>query len=190
MKTLQEFDAVLAECRALFEAKTRDYGTSWRIFRLPSLTDQLYIKACRIRHIETSGIHKVEEGARPEFIGLINYSIMALIQLELGVPSEDSLDAPVNMPLEDSLAAFDRQVAINKDLLAFKNHDYGEAWREMRPSSLTDMILVKLLRNKQIENNGGKATVSEGVEGGYRDIINYAVFALIQHDQHDQHDQQ
>jgi len=184
MKTLQEYDAILAECRDLFEAKTRDYGTSWRIFRLSSLTDQLYIKACRIRNIETSGIHKVEEGVRPEFIGLINYSIMALIQLEWGVPSEDSLENPVNMPPEDSLLEFDRQVSINKSLLANKNHDYGEAWRDMRPASLTDMILVKLLRIKQIEDNGGKATVSEGAEGGYRDIINYAVFALIQHDQH------
>jgi hypothetical protein len=184
MKTLLEFDAVLAECRALFEAKTRDYGTSWRIFRLPSLTDQLYIKACRIRNIESSGTQMVEEGVRPEFMGLINYSIMALIQLELGIPPVVSTDTPVNMDLQVALEQFDHQAAANRFLLSNKNHDYGEAWREMRPSSLTDMILVKLLRIKQIEDNGGKTEVSEGVEGGFRDIINYAVFALIQHDAH------
>jgi hypothetical protein len=183
MKTLLEFDAVLAECRDLFEAKTRDYGTSWRIFRLPSLTDQLYIKACRIRNIESSGTHKVEEGVRPEFIGLINYSIMALIQLEMGVPAGAALENPVNMPLHLALEQFDLHAAANRALLANKNHDYGEAWREMRPSSLTDMILVKLMRIKQIEDNNGQAMVSEGVEGGYRDIINYAVFALIRHDE-------
>lgn len=183
MKTLLEYDAILAECRDLFEAKTRDYGTSWRINRLPSFTDQLYIKACRIRNIESSGTHKVEEGVRPEFIGLINYSIMTLIQVDLGVPSEDFLDSPSNLALQDTLHQFDLQVAANRSLLANKNHDYGEAWREMRPSSLTDMILVKLLRIKQIEDNGGQAMVSEGVEGGYRDIINYAVFALIRHDE-------
>ncbi len=184
MKTLLEFDAVLAECRSLFKAKTRDYGTSWRIFRLPSLTDQLYIKACRIRNIESSGIHKVEEGVRPELIGLINYSIMALIQLEMGVPAGASLDKPEIMPLHQALKHFDRHTAANRALLANKNHDYGEAWREMRPSSLTDMIMVKLMRIKQIEDNDGQALVSEGVEGGYRDIINYAVFALIRNDGH------
>ncbi|NBW32714.1 MAG: DUF1599 domain-containing protein [Cytophagia bacterium] len=176
MQTLNAFDNVLLECRSLFEAKTRDYGTSWRVFRLPSLTDQLYIKACRIRNIEQKGYHRVSEGVRPEWMALVNYAIMALIQLELGECSEEPLS------IERALGYYDQQVTINRDLLANKNHDYGEAWREMRPTSLTDMVLVKLLRIKQIESNRGQAEVSEGVEGGYRDILNYAVFALIRQD--------
>ena len=176
MQTLTAFDNVLLECRSLFEAKTRDYGTSWRVLRLPSLTDQLYIKACRIRNIEQKGYHRVSEGVRPEWVAMINYAIMALIQLELGECSEEALS------LDKALGYYDQQVAHNRDLLANKNHDYGEAWREMRPTSLTDMVLVKLLRIKQIESNRGQAEVSEGVEGGYRDILNYAVFALIRLD--------
>jgi hypothetical protein len=180
MQTLIEYDRVLLECRALFEAKTRDYGTSWRVFRLPSLTDQLYIKACRIRNIEQNGFHLVHEGVRPEWQALINYAIMALIQKELGECAEDSLS------LDQALAHFDEQAALNRQLLANKNHDYGEAWRAMRTTSLTDMVLVKLLRIKQIEGNRGEALVSEGVEGGYRDILNYAVFALIRLDHADE----
>jgi len=180
MQTLIEFDRVILECRALFEAKTRDYGTSWRVFRLPSLTDQLYIKACRIRNIEQNGFHLVAEGVRPEWQALINYAIMALIQQELGECAEDSCS------LEQAITHFDQQVARNRQLLANKNHDYGEAWRAMRTTSLTDMVLVKLLRIKQIEENRGEALVSEGVEGGYRDILNYAVFAIIRLDNPDQ----
>jgi hypothetical protein len=172
-QTLLQFDTVLSECRAVFAAKTLDYGTSWRVFRMPSLTDQMYIKACRIRNLEQNEVRRVDEGIRPELVGLINYALMSLIQMELGEAGEEAL------PLEEALRLYDRHAGLNRILLSDKNHDYGEAWREMRRSSLTDMILVKLLRIKQIEDNHGLAKVSEGVEGGYRDILNYAAFALI-----------
>lgn len=152
----------------------KDYGFAWRILRTPSLTDQIYIKANRIRSIESKGESKVNEGNVPEFIGIINYSIMALVQLELGVAEEDDMDEQRGMEL------YDKYSGEAKRLMLDKNHDYDEAWRNMRISSLTDIILMKLLRVKQIEDNDGMTIVSEGLDANYFDIINYAVFALIQ----------
>lgn len=172
-QTATAYDQILAHCRDLFEKKTRDYGTAWRILRTPSLTDQIYIKAARIRSIEEKGTQKVADNVRDEYIGMINYCIMALVQLELPA------DAPTELAVATALAAYDKQRDITRALLLDKNHDYGEAWREMRLSSLTDLILMKLLRIKQIEDNAGQTLVSEGVDAGYRDIINYSVFALI-----------
>lgn len=163
----------MAQCRELFEKKTRDYGTAWRILRTPSLTDQIYIKAARIRSIEDKGVQKVADDIRGEYVGMINYCIMALIQLEM--PE----NAPSDLALEEALKAYDQQRDLTRSLLLDKNHDYGEAWRDMRVCSFTDLILMKLLRIKQIEDNAGKTLVSEGVDAGYRDIINYSVFALI-----------
>ncbi len=151
----------------------KDYGSAWRILRLPSLTDQIYIKAQRIRSLQQNDVRKVDEDETGEFIGIINYSIMALIQLDLGVVEQPDLD------LENATKLFDEKVLLTKTLMENKNHDYGEAWREMRVSSLTDLILQKLLRVKQIEDNEGKTLVSEGIDANYQDMINYAVFALI-----------
>lgn len=162
-------------CRSVFTNKMNDYGTAWRILRPESLTDQIYIKASRIRSIEEKGISKVNEGIRPEFIGIVNYAIMGLIQLELG-PSELELDE------EKTLEYYNKYIQTAKSLMQDKNHDYGEAWRKMRVSSYTDLILMKLKRTKQIENNEGKTTVSEGIDANYLDMINYAVFALIKID--------
>jgi hypothetical protein len=150
-----------------------DYGCAWRILRLPSLTDQIYIKAQRIRGLQENEVQKVDEGERSEFMGIINYSLMALIQLELGVADEPDLND------EKALKLYDKHVAETKGLMENKNHDYGEAWREMRVSSLTDLILQKLLRVKQIEDNKGKTLVSEGIDANYQDMVNYAVFAMI-----------
>jgi len=172
-KTSEQYDAVIKQCRDLFINKMTDYGSAWRILRLPSLTDQIFIKAQRIRQLQENEIKKVDEDEIPEFIGIINYSIMALIQLEKGVADEPDLD------LEESIELYDKNIAITKSLMEDKNHDYGEAWREMRISSLTDLILQKLLRVKQIEDNLGKTIVSEGIDANYQDMINYAVFALI-----------
>lgn len=175
-QTQQEFQEIIERCRSLFLAKTKDYGTAWRILRPRSITDQLYIKATRIRSIEEKGTQKVGDSIDSEFIGLVNYSILALIQLEM--PE----DAPLELPVDVVARQYDEQVAENIRLLQAKNHDYGEAWRWMRVSSMTDLILQKLLRIKQIEDNDGNTTVSEGLEANYRDIINYAVFALIKSD--------
>lgn len=172
-QTSSLFDEVISNCRELFSKKTKDYGTAWRILRLPSLTDQIFIKAQRIRSLQELSTRKVEEGERSEFIGIINYSIMALIQLELGVAELPDLTE------EEALNHYDSQVSITKSLMEDKNHDYGEAWKELRISSLTDLILQKLLRVKQIEDNKGETLVSEGIAANYQDIINYAVFALI-----------
>jgi hypothetical protein len=173
VKTISQYDAQLSKCREIYLKKTKDYGTAWRILRPSSLTDQLYIKAKRIRSIEEKGEQKVDEGIENEFIGLVNYSIMALIQLEMPADAE--------MELSETEAAehYDKYAAITRDLMIAKNHDYGEAWREMRISSLTDLILMKLLRIKQIEDNKGKTLISEGLDAGYQDIINYSLFALI-----------
>ena len=171
--TSQEYDTVIAICRNLFVNKMKDYGSAWRILRLPSLTDQIYIKAQRIRSLQENEVRKIDEDETGEFIGIINYSIMALIQLELGV-----VDQP-DLKVEKATNLFDAKVKVTKDLMEAKNHDYGEAWREMRVSSLTDLILQKLLRVKQIEDNKGKTLVSEGIDANYQDMINYAVFALI-----------
>jgi hypothetical protein len=172
-QTLDQFDAILTECRELFLKKTKDYGTAWRILRPTSITDQLLIKARRIRSIEEIGTQKVEDSVEDDYVGLINYSIMAILQLHL--TDEDPLELEVSFVLE----RYDREVKVIRDLLAAKNHDYGEVWRDMRISSITDLILMKLLRIKQIEDNAGKTLASEGLEANYRDIVNYAVFSLI-----------
>jgi hypothetical protein len=172
-KTLQQYDRVTTNCRSLFVNKMTDYGSAWRILRLPSLTDQIFIKAQRIRQLQEKNIRKVEEDEISEFIGIINYSIMALIQIEKGVAEQPDLN------VEEATKLYDQHMAITKQLMENKNHDYGEAWREMRISSLTDLILQKLLRVKQIENNRGKTIVSEGIDANYQDMINYSVFALI-----------
>jgi hypothetical protein len=171
--TSQEYDAVVAVCRDLFTKKMKDYGSAWRILRLPSLTDQIFIKAQRIRSLQENDVRKVNEDESGEFIGIINYSIMALIQLELGVVEQPDLDVIKATEL------YDAKIKETKELMENKNHDYGEAWRDMRVSSLTDLILQKLLRVKQIEDNKGKTLVSEGIDANYQDMINYAVFALI-----------
>jgi hypothetical protein len=171
--TIAQFDQILGSAREIFLNKMKDYGTAWRILRASSITDQIYIKAQRIRSIEEKGIQKVNEGIDNEFLGIINYCIIALIQAEFGADHEVESDK------EDVTRHFDFHVAETKRLLENKNHDYGEAWRGMRISSMTDLILMKLLRIKQIEDNKGQTMISEGVEANYYDIINYSVFALI-----------
>ena len=171
--TSKQYDEVISTCRELFVNKMSDYGSAWRILRLPSLTDQIFIKAQRIRGLQQNEVQKVEEGEVSEFIGIINYCIMALIQLEKGVVEQPDLS------VEGATKLYDEQVMITKQLMQDKNHDYGEAWRDMRVSSLTDLILQKLLRVKQIEDNSGKTIVSEGIDANYQDMINYAIFALI-----------
>ena len=172
-QTAGQFEEVIKYCRAIFEDKQKDYSTAWRILRVSSLTDQIYIKANRIRSIQIKGEQKVQEGIAPEFVGIVNYSVMALVQLEMGIAEEADLDA------DKALELFNKYIYTARDLMLNKNHDYGEAWRNMRISSLTDIILMKLLRIKQIENNEGKTLVSEGLDANYYDIINYSVFALI-----------
>ncbi|MDP2089051.1 MAG: DUF1599 domain-containing protein [Flavobacteriaceae bacterium] len=171
--TSKQYDEVITKCRTLYINKLKDYGSAWRILRLPSLTDQIYIKAQRIRQLQENPVRKVQEDEVSEFIGIINYSIMALIQLEKGIAEQPDLD------VEEAILLYDKYVAIAKLLMEDKNHDYGEAWREMRISSLTDLILQKLLRVKQMEDNKGKTLVSEGIDANYYDMVNYAVFALI-----------
>ena len=171
--TSKQYDEVVEQCRSLFIKKMSDYSTAWRILRLPSLTDQIFIKAQRIRTIQENVVKKVDEGEKPEFVGIINYCIMALIQLELGVSDTPDMDK------QEAVNLYDKHIKITKDLMMNKNHDYGEAWRDMRISSLTDLILQKLLRVKQIEDNKGKTIVSEGIDANYQDMINYAVFAMI-----------
>ena len=188
--TRQEIEREAALCRTLFEKKTRDYGTSWRILRLPSLTDQIFIKANRIRSVQESGENLVGDDLRGEFIAMVNYAVMALIQQELEsgkwkVESGECAthaaeqQAPMELPLEDAMSLYDKYLQRTIDLMMAKNHDYGEAWRQMRVSSMVDLILMKLRRIKQIEDNEGVTLVSEGVEGGYMDIINYSLFCLI-----------
>ena len=171
--TSQEYDKVIGICRELFTKKMKDYGSAWRILRLPSLTDQIFIKAQRIRSLQQNEVRKIQEDETGEFIGIINYCIMALVQLDLGIVEQPDLN------VEKAVELFDEKVKITKQLMEDKNHDYGEAWREMRVSSLTDLILQKLLRVKQIEDNKGKTLVSEGIDANYQDMINYSIFALI-----------
>jgi len=171
--TSKQYDAVIKTCRDLFIKKMSDYGSAWRILRLPSLTDQIFIKAQRIRSLQQNDVRKVDEGEQSEFIGIINYCIMALIQIEKGVVEQPDMD------VNEATELYDKHVAITKKLMEDKNHDYGEAWRDMRVSSLTDLILQKLLRVKQIEDNAGKTIVSEGIDANYQDMINYAVFSMI-----------
>lgn len=172
-QTYQEYQRVIQACKDVFSKKTQDYGTAWRILRLPSITDQLYIKAQRIRSIQEKGTQHVEDSVASEFVGIINYCIMAIMQIELPP------DAPLEIAFEELEAHYDRIAQETLELLKSKNHDYDEAWREMRVSSITDIILMKLLRVKQIEDNEGQTIVSEGVRANYQDMINYAVFCLI-----------
>jgi len=171
--TSKQYDAIINTCRNLFINKMKDYGSAWRILRLPSLTDQIFIKAQRIRSLQQNDVRKVDEGEVSEFIGIINYCVMALIQLENGVVEQPDLST------EKATELYDKKVSVTKKLMEDKNHDYGEAWRDMRVSSLTDLIIQKLLRVKQIEDNSGKTIVSEGIDANYQDMINYAIFALI-----------
>ena len=171
--TSNQYDAIVTICRDLYSKKMSDYGSAWRILRLPSLTDQIFIKAQRIRSLQENEVRKVDEDESSEFIGIINYSIMALIQLDKGIAVQPDLN------VNEAVKLYDEKISITKNLMENKNHDYGEAWREMRVSSLTDLILQKILRVKQIEDNKGKTLVSEGIDANYQDMINYAVFALI-----------
>lgn len=173
MDTIQEYNTVIHYCQDLFIKKTKDYGTAWRIMRLSSITDQIYIKAQRVRTLEVKKVSKVGEGILEEYIGIINYCIMAMIQIDLGEGGEENLNPSfVN-------EKYSEKVALTRDLMLAKNHDYGEAWRDMRISSLTDLILMKIYRVKQIEDNDGQTIASEGIHANYQDMLNYAVFALI-----------
>jgi hypothetical protein len=171
--TRQQFEHVISMCRDLFAKKLHDYGAAWRIMRPVSVTDQIFIKANRIRSIEIKGVTMVDEGIRPEFIGIVNYGIIALIQLDLGYAEKDDLSE------QDALDLYDRYAKKAFDLMMAKNHDYDEAWRSMRISSYTDLILMKIYRTKQIEGHNGTTLVSEGIDANYLDMINYAVFGLI-----------
>ena len=171
--TSEQYDAVIGKCKTLFDNKMKDYGCAWRILRLPSLTDQIFIKAQRIRSLQENEVRKVDEGQESEFIGIINYSIMALIQIDKGIATQPDLNA------DEASQLYVKYITETKELMENKNHDYGEAWRDMRVSSLTDLIIQKLLRVKQIEDNKGKTIVSEGIAANYQDMINYAVFAMI-----------
>ena len=171
--TSKQYDSIIKICSDIFTKKMKDYGSAWRILRTSSLTDQIFIKAKRIRSIEEKGFSKVDEGIRSEYIGIINYCIMALVQLELGYNENTELK------FTEAKRLYDKYFLQAKGLMENKNHDYDEAWREMRLSSLTDLILMKLLRTKQIEDNEGKTLISEGIDANYLDMINYAVFAMI-----------
>jgi len=173
MDTNTEYNRIINICQELFIKKTKDYGTAWRILRLSSLTDQIYIKAARIRSLEEKKESKIGEGVVDEFIGIINYCVIALIQLEFGNTENENLDPKI---VEEK---YSEKVNETRDLMFAKNHDYGEAWRDMRVSSMTDLILMKLHRVKQIEDNNGQTLVSEGLQANYQDMLNYAVFALI-----------
>ena len=171
--TSLQFDTVVSKCTEIFKKKTIDYGTAWRILRSSSLTDQIFIKANRIRTIQETGSSKVNEGVEPEFIGIVNYCVMALIQLD------SEKDNRLELPADEVISHYQKKIQEAKDLMMAKNHDYGEAWRDMRVSSLTDLILMKILRVKQIEDNKGKTIISEGIDANYFDMLNYSVFALI-----------
>jgi hypothetical protein len=171
--TTAQYDAIVADCKSVFLHKNKDYGTAWRILRPTSLTDQLYIKARRIRSIQEKGAQQIADSVQTEFIGIVNYSVLALIQLSL--PEA----APLDLSAAEAEALYDQYIGQARALMLAKNHDYGEAWRDMRVSSMTDLILMKLLRIKQIEDNNGQTLISEGLEANYLDIINYAIFALI-----------
>jgi Domain of Unknown Function (DUF1599). len=173
MDTVQQFEHLIQICRNLFDKKLKDYGASWRIMRPESITDQIYIKANRIRSLETKGTSKIDEGIRPEFIAIVNYGVIGLIQLAKG--ATDTID----ITNEEALAFYDTYITETKELMYAKNHDYDEAWRNMRISSYTDLILMKIYRTKQIETNKGQTLVSEGIDANYMDMINYALFALI-----------
>ena len=173
LTTIDEYKEVIKACKEVFVKKTMDYGTAWRILRLPSITDQIFIKAQRIRSIQEKGQQKVDDDIRSEFIGIINYCIIGMIQIELS----DNLEE--NIPTEELIKLYDMAVDDTVRLLENKNHDYDEAWREMRISSITDIILMKIFRVKQIEDNKGKTLISEGIKANYQDMMNYSVFCLI-----------
>lgn len=172
-KTLEQYDSVLAKCEDVFLNKMKDYGSAWRILRTSSLTDQIFIKASRIRTVQQTGQNLVGEDVPNEFVGIVNYAVMALIQLEL------FKDQDLELSPEEARKHYKKQAEKSRDLMIKKNHDYGEAWRDMRVSSLTDLILMKILRVKQIEDNKGETLVSEGIDANYQDMMNYALFALI-----------
>lgn len=173
--TIQQYENAFNKCASIFSEKTKDYGTSWRILRARSITDQIYIKAKRIRTIDETGENKVGDSIESEFIGCVNYGIIAIIQLKL----ENKKDIPVELKAEEAKMLYDEQYHVIKRLFLDKNHDYGEAWRDMRISSFTDLILSKLHRIKQIEENKGQTLISEGIDANYMDIVNYAIFAMI-----------
>ncbi len=175
-KTAEQYRKVILKCRSIFEKKGKDYGTAWRILRVSSLTDQLFIKAQRIRTIQETGVNKVGEDIEDEFVAIVNYCVMGLVQLELGTKAEE-------MDVEEAVERYDAKTKISFELMEKKNHDYGEAWRDMRISSLTDLIMMKILRTKQIEDNQGETLISEGIDANYLDMLNYAVFALIKFDE-------
>lgn len=182
-KTAVQYEEIIQICRDLFLKKAKDYGTSWRIMRTSSITDQLYIKAQRIRTLEETGVSKVGESITDEYIAIVNYCIIGMIQLELGnIPASHSLNESIadhQLPITDVTHRYDQAVQETFALMEAKNHDYGEAWRDMRVNSLTDMILTKLHRTREIENNDGRTLVSEGIKANYQDMMNYAIFALI-----------
>jgi len=173
-QTIAEYDSIIKKCEDIFAKKMKDYGSAWRILRISSLTDQIFIKAQRIRSIEQKGEQKIQEGVEGEFVGIVNYAIVGLIQLDLGVS-----ELAEEMDYNEVMNMFSKHANVAKELMIAKNHDYGEAWRDMRVSSLTDLILQKILRVKQIEDNHGVTLISEGVDANYLDMLNYAVFALI-----------
>jgi hypothetical protein len=173
-QTITEYDSIIKKCEDIFAKKMKDYGSAWRILRISSLTDQIFIKAQRIRSIEQKGEQKIQEGVGGEFVGIVNYAIVGLIQLDLGVS-----ELAEEMDYNEVMNIFSKHANVAKQLMIAKNHDYGEAWRDMRVSSLTDLILQKILRVKQIEDNHGVTLISEGVDANYLDMLNYAVFALI-----------
>ena len=173
-QTITEYDSIIKKCEDIFAKKMKDYGSAWRILRISSLTDQIFIKAQRIRSIEQKGEQKIQDGVAGEFVGIVNYAIVGLIQLDLGVS-----ELAEEMDYNEVMNIFSKHANVAKELMIAKNHDYGEAWRDMRVSSLTDLILQKILRVKQIEDNHGITLISEGVDANYLDMLNYAVFALI-----------
>ena len=174
IQTITEYDSIIKKCEDIFANKMKDYGSAWRILRISSLTDQIFIKAQRIRSIEQKGKQKIQEGVANEFVGIVNYAIVGLIQLDLGVS-----ELAEEMDYNEVMNIFSKHANVAKELMIAKNHDYGEAWRDMRVSSLTDLILQKILRVKQIEDNHGVTLISEGVDANYLDMLNYAIFALI-----------
>jgi hypothetical protein len=176
--TDQQFDSAVESCRQIFLKKTKDYGTSWRVYRTISIADQLYIKAKRIRNIQQTGLQKIADDITAEFRGIINYGVIGLIQLDIHDDDSD-MDREEDIPTEEVAEMYDEKIAMSKKLMKDKNHDYGEAWRDMSQESFVDLILAKILRIKQIVQNEGKTLVSEGIDANYFDIINYAVFALI-----------
>lgn len=173
--TISQFEHVIGICRNLFENKLKDYGASWRILRPQSVTDQILIKVKRIRSLEVKGVSKVGEGIIPEYIAIVNYGIIGLIQLELGF--SDNID----IRADEALRLYDEHITETKELMYAKNHDYDEAWRAMRTSSYTDLILTKIYRTKQIEENAGQTIISEGIDANYMDMVNYSLFALIKY---------